>query len=501
MSKLNAFLLNSRFAEIAIVVSLLTLISLLLIPFATNGIWFDDAQYAQTWDFLHRFKMGLWSYSLDTVKGWLYGSGRIIFSFFPIYAFFYLLKDNELAVRLVDVALILSHVGLVVYLLRLVHVSWRTIGVYILILFSLFQIRPFYDPVASYAVFYKFLGLAITLSLIFLVKWRQTEKTSFLVASNITALLSLFCYEINIIYIPIALAAIWTSSNPKFFRNVLITLIPATIFLVMTYLARHHAPRLYFGTTFGSLQAVPLTYLKQLIGCLPGIYYLIQGHHSDSFSKILASFITTSLAWIVAALSLICSWLLLKFNTIAITPYRIPKGILATALAFVFLPPFLIAASAKYQAELQWGLAYLPVYYQYFGLALVLALIVEKLVTAKNARKYIFLLIPLYAFYVTLNWISNRFEAASHDLVYVEPKHSLIHEIKRGLLDVVKEGDIIETKVLPFYINSTFLYGLTGKNFALANESFPARKDAIRYQLARPYIDGKGFVWQLRLLK
>ncbi len=501
MNKRNVFQLDSRVAVLAMIFSQIVLIGLLLIPFATNGIWFDDAQYAQIWDFLNRYQIGFWSYTTDTVKGWLYGSGRIMFSFFPIYAFFYLLKDNALLVRLLDVAFILGHIATVIYLLRLVAISWRTIGLFVLILVSLFQIRPFYDPVASYAVFYKFLGILVTISLIFLVKWRQTGKTIFLASSTTVALFSWFCYEINIIYVPIAVATIWTSAHPQRLRNWLILITPTVFFLVITYVVRHQAPHLYVGATFGSLKAFPITYLKQLIGSLPGSYYLIQGHYSNNFSLLLKTFIANRLAWFVAVFSLLCTWFLLKFKIQEISTYQIPKGIMATALAFVFFPALLIASSAKYQTELQWGLAYLPVYYQYFGLALVIALLVKKLMATKNARKYMLVFTPLFAFYITLNWLSNIYEAGLHDLVYLDLKLSLIKEIKGGLLDGVKDGDSLETEFLPFYFNSTFFYGLTKKNFALANEAFPPRKEAIHYKLGRPYVDGKGFVWQLTLLE
>ncbi|MBA2652458.1 MAG: hypothetical protein H0U73_09370 [Tatlockia sp.] len=499
---MKSFWLKSRFALVLNILLLLTLIGLLLIPFATNGMWYDDAIYVQTWDLLQRFHLKLGFFSLNMVKLWLYGNSRLLLSFFPIYGFFYLFKGNTEISRLVDISFVLINIATVIYLLRLVRIPWRSIGCFVLILISLFQIRPCYDPIASYAVLFKLLAFAITISLILLVKWQQTGRTSYLAISNLIILISLFCYELNILYYPIAVVTILTAPYAKRLKNLLITILPLVLYITCVCLIRSYNTNLYPGTTFGSLRGMPITYLKQLVGSFPGSFYLMYGHNDYHFSVLIKALISSKIAWLIAALSLLCSYFIVGFQTNEKSHPEVSKGLIATALVFVVLTPFLIAFSLKYQLELMWGLPYLPVYYQYFGLALLLALSLQRLMI-KRQQLVLIVIVPLFSLYTTLNWISNKNEMAKHESFYTEPIHSLGRALDKGLLDVVRDGDILELKDLPFYINGNLFYRMAGKNLSIPSDMWviKPRKDAICYQLSGPVAGDKESVWQLILKK
>ncbi|MBA3536110.1 MAG: hypothetical protein H0T84_05800 [Tatlockia sp.] len=500
---MNSISLNKKFCLVVVGLSYLLLIALEFLPFVTNGMWFDDSLNSQIYDMIQRFHSGLGEFSINIVKLWLIKGGRVMLGFFPIYSFFYFLQGNELLIRLADVASTVIHIGMVIYLLKLVHISWRTIGLFVLLLVSIFQIRPLDDPIAAYAIFYQLLGLFITISLILLVKWRQTARSGYLLASTMVAILSLLCYELNIIYFPIAIAVICTSMQVNRLKNLIIVTIPLTLFLVFSYLLRHSVAAVYSGTTLGSLNAFPVTYLKQLTGCLPGSFYIMIGHVNNPLSQLIKDFLSNYGAWLVATLSFLCYFFLIRPDNSAESSAQVPKGVIPIAAAFVLLPPVLMALSERYQMVISWGLPYLPVYYEYFGLALLLAVFIQRYVVKLHPILLI-LIIALSSLYTTLNWISNKHEAAFLDTIFTEPKRSLTHALKEGLLDVVRDGDIVEIQDQNSYINGNLIYRLTGKNVVVPNEiiqSFESmpREDAIRYILNRQFIADRGYVWQLAI--
>src|SRR5262249_53951720 len=163
-----------------------------------NGMWFDDALNSQIWAMVNRFDSTLWNFTRRVTGQWLHYQGRILFSWPLVYGFFYWIREPWL-VRLVDMALVLVHVGSVAYLLKLMKLRARTIGLFVLILVSLFQIRDTHDPIASYAAFCQLQGIAVTVALILLVRWTLTARTSLLVASSLIAGLSFTAYELNLV--------------------------------------------------------------------------------------------------------------------------------------------------------------------------------------------------------------------------------------------------------------------------------------------------------------
>ncbi len=489
-----------RLRVVVTVLTLSMLISLLFIPYITNGMWFDDSLNSQIGVMIHRFHSGLGEFSFKIVNSWFI-SGRLMLGFFPIYAFFYLLEGNTLLIRFMDMVFVLANIAAVIYLLRLSKVSWQTIGVFVLILVSLFQIRPIHDPIASYAIFYKFLGLAITISLIFLVKWRESGQTSYLVISNLVTIISLFCYELNIIYFPIAVVTILISPHAKRLRNLLIVISLFVLSLAAIYLIRYLSP--HGSTDFGSLKAFPIVLLKQVVGCLPGSFYLIFGHVYNPFSQLILAFLENKVAWLVTTFSLLCFYLLVRSSNIDESNHQVSKGLIAVALGFVFLPACVIAVAARYQKEIAWGLPYLPVYYQYFGLALLLALLIQQLII-KRYRLVLALLMPFFAMYTTLNWISNIHTAAILDRVFKEPVHSFTQALREGLLDVVRDGDIVEINGQGGFISGNLIYQIVGKNVTVPGEMIAffkskPRKDAIHYHLHRQYDVSKANLWQLEV--
>lgn len=440
---------------------LLFLVGLLLIPYIINGLWFDDSLNSQVWAMAERFHTSLWAFSIKVVKAWF--PNRIMLSFPIIYYFFYLFHSSVRLIRIADIALLVTHFSVVVYLLRLVRISWSEIGIFLLILVSLFRIN-INDPIAAYATFAQFLGIAMTIALIFLVKWQQTSKALYLVGSSIVVALSLLCYELNIIYVPIAIAIIYTTNHSKTARNLVITLLPCALFIALTIYVRCISGGPYNGSTFGSINLIPVTYLKQLIATFPGSFFFYDRYN---ITWVISDAIHNKIVWIIAMLALACYILFLQQFKKKVS--NTSKGIIGIAAMFLFLPPILIAVSSKYQLSLGWGDAHIPVYYQYFGLAFLLMVASLKIFHWNRAIAFI-VIAPVFAIYVALNWTVNMHQVASMDLSFAEPRNSLVMALRSGLLYSVNSGDVVEIIDQPMFVNGNLIYQIVGKNVYIPNE-------------------------------
>ena len=483
-------------AETALLASI---IGALLVPYAMNGLWFDDSLNSQIWGFVNRFHSTVWEFSVRVTKAWLFGSGRILFCWQWIYGFFYAVKEPRL-IRLADVSFVLAHLGCVVYLLRQVRVPWPTIGIFLLFLVSLFQIRDTHDPIAAYATFCQGLGIAITLALILLVKWRATGSVGYLVASVSIAMCSMLCYELNAIYMPICVIAIATSTHGKRLRSLAIVLVPFALFVAADLYVKHGATHPYVGSTFGTLSAIPSTYMKQLIAMLPGSFYLLRAQPDYPVSELVGDALGSKIAWAIAVLSLVSYVLLVKRQSDSSSGAS--RGLLVTAVAFVLLPPALIAISARYQTELVWGNAHLPVYYEYFGLALLGAVASARIFRGPRAA-VLAIVAPIFAVYVASNWIVNMRQVASLD-TFAEPRNSFVSALKAGLLDSVEDGDIVAITNQPVFINGNLIYQTIGKNLSIPNEEAISywfeskpRRSANHYRLYRDPATGNA--WRLSI--
>ena len=419
---------------VIIMISVITMISIQLIPYAKNGFWFDDSLNSQIWGMVNRFHVSVWDFSLTVIRAWL-RAGRILFCWPAIYTFFYFVRD-ELAVRLIDLALLLTHVSLIIVLLRQLRLRWSTIGLFTILLFPLFQIRDTHDPLASYAGFCQSLGIALAMALILLNRWCGTGKFSALIASSVIGSLSMTWYEINVVYIPIALFAI-ASLRPRDWRvGFIVVLVPSVVYLVASAWIKHHSPSEYPGSSVGASALFLPTYFKQLLAAFPGTFYGLVGSASLHFDQLL-SYAAGNVFAVLASILWIVSFILTL--TATEEPIRSAERRVAifTGAILLLAPPSLIAMSSRYQHLITWGSAHIPVYYQYYGLAILATTSLERSFGTK-ARMALIVSAPVFAIWVGLNWSENTLQSEKLDIVFRKPRDSFVLTLKKGILDPVR---------------------------------------------------------------
>ncbi|MFT4174476.1 MAG: hypothetical protein QM639_18065 [Rhodocyclaceae bacterium] len=458
---------HTRWAALTTSVILLAS-GLVLWPYINNGLWADDAYNSQIWGMVHRFDTTLWAFTARITHNWVTQAGRLLVAWPWIYSFFYVVHDM-LAVRLVNLAFVALHIGCFVYLMRLLRVSWTACALFALILPMLFQMRGANDPVAAFATFSQVLGILLTGGLIFIAKWYASGKTLHLVAATLIVGISLLGYEINLVFFPLAVIAILAAPHPHKLRNLLVLMAPCIAFLAATAYVKSHTTTPYPGTAIGQLSAVPLTYAVQAVAALPGSYYGLFAIKGLPPEALWATTRVTPLAW-AAALAVLVAMLAIGRGARRHERGR-PDAWAAPALVATVLalgPPALIALSARYQAELDWGLAHLPVYYQQFGVALMLALVMRAGVRPTWGACALGTLVAAYA---AFNLTVNLRTAEPIDAWYKEPLMSFSQALDDGLLAEVAEGDVLEPdKGMPPYINGNLIYQRLHKRVSVSDE-------------------------------
>lgn len=483
------------------IILLTVLLLFLLIPYTKNGFWFDDTLNSQVWGLLHRFNTTLPDFSMKITMSWLQGSGRLLLGWINTYSFFYIFTDVRL-LRITDILFVFAHVATFVILLRTLQASTNFIAIFLATLFGLFQIRDYHDPIGAYSTFYQTLGIQLTLGLIFLIKWKKTLLNKYLCYSSIIIFWSLLYYEINLIYYPIAFTIIATSPQETRTRlkSLIIIFVPLIVFLGIELYIKHIAKTSYAGSSFGALNKILPTYSKQLLSTLPGSYYFIRGIKeydiANVFHNVLHSPIALSIIFL-AGFSFYSFWKMAEKESCK----AIRTEAYLCAGALLLFPPCLVALSARYQDELQWGLGYLPVYYQYFGLALLSTAATIWLVKWSKG-KAIFLLVPVASIYMSANWIINIHVSKELDNAFYEPRRSLELALHDGLFNNVKDGDIVEINGSPIFINGNLIYQTIGKRVVIPNEIAIAgfytstpRKNPNRFTLERiPELKNRWFL-------
>jgi hypothetical protein len=116
------------------------------------------------------------------------------------------------------------------------------------------------------------------------------------------------------------------------------------------------------------------------------------------------------------------------------------------------------------------------------------------------------LLGPIFAIYLASNWVVNMHLVQCLDARYDEPRNSLVSALKAGLLDPVRDGDVVEIVDQPIFINGNLIYQTIRKNVSIPNEAAitpwfesKPRQDANRYRLRRDC--GSDNAWRLDAIK
>lgn len=399
---------------------------------------------------------------------WLSGQGRFFPLAFYIYPLFYLINGNILLYKILMLAMILGNIALFSILVRRISRS-DALGIMAVFIPTLaFQYMEFHDPLLSFAGLLQVDMFLTTGALIFFTRYLERSRRADLWVSLALYASALLTYEIVIpfflLFIPLA---IWYPAR-RSVRDALLKVVPFAVAALLA-VAAAVGFRLAFhvGVVAGpeanayQLSLKPLlvagAFTKQLLGAIPLNYYShyviptarAAGVHAMTPIEYLSKFPLTSLIVGLGYLGLTIAVCRLAVSE----PRRSASGRNALiALACVggglfVLPGALIALSSKWQGDgLAWGVAYLPVYISYFGMATLTSLgvyVVIRRVPANWTRTLAIAAIALILASIgVVNFQTNRITVDAMGYMRYS-REFMENAVDRGTLRMVPRGGLL----------------------------------------------------------
>jgi len=424
--------------------------------------------------------MTITSYTYEAIVGWM-KNGR----FFPIaVAYLYYVFDWFDSIysykMLMLVVTVTSNLlfSLFIYLFsKNKHISLLVL----LITPILFQYRFYHDPILSFHGLMPLLFSFFIVSLIFLLKHLENGNKLHLTASFLFFSACLLTYEISytflLIYMLIVSSQISIKTHIKRYFMVLSPYFFVLVLFTVFTLYLRDLTSMDGGPYSLSWDVVAIlkTYYFQTISVLPTTYYINFGHkvhmHDIEIMHITLSLLLFFYIYISA----------LRLKGFESQEY---KSLIVLAVLIMLLPGLLISLSIKFQGTLgemnkvQFGLAYIPIYIQTFGLSLLLSVLINK---ASSVKRNLFVLAGL-ALILTIHMVSNKQVIDKVNSPYKNNREVLTLFLSGDFKDRLHSGDVI--KIIgesPFH-SKDFVSMVTGKNIKVAVDDGDSYNYRIQYE-------------------
>ena len=280
-------------------------------------------------------------------------------------------------------ALVLTDLALHYYLLRLWRLEKSLASLGTLFLALLFQLRCFYDPILQFAGMLPILVAQILVAMVCFERYLGSRRLAWLSASLVAFATSLITYEIAFMVTPVFI--VMACARRRDWRRGILDC-QSHGWLAIAIVAFTLGIRYHFGwRTDGAysprfdLAAICRTTALQASAAMPLSYALLSIHRVDIIweRRLVGSWQNWAIFFAAGALS----WAYLRQFAgrtglaalpASITSRKPSLGMLALVGGAIWiLPGVPIALSPKYQEAVGLGLGYLPVFLQYFGVALL----------------------------------------------------------------------------------------------------------------------------------
>lgn len=416
----------------------------ILLQTGFNG---DDAYNAQIAGRMIDESYSLPETLLAQTTGWFLDSKRIVGGYFFVYPIFYYFHDFE-SIKFITISFVLLSILLFYKFFSMTSGNKHLIFLATFITLVSMQLRNWHDPILIFpSHILPYLVVLSFFSLIAFYRFLQTEKTIFLVLSLLLYAWSIFTYEVNIVLIPIYFFLCLSFKNnfkyaiKKTMGHFLILCLYFSLFIFAILIFPQDAKNAY--ATFASFDILLFfkAFLIQLSAAIPGSYYYVNRMHID-------------LDFYYYDFIIFCiSFAALQFNFLKINNYFIDRNktffLVITGLILLVFPAIISAISSHQKEIIAVGLGYgyITVYYQYFGLAILLSLCILSLSNSikKILLKKIFFttLSLLLSIILIFNSSANRSVALQTNISHKYPQELQFAAISQGLMSNVEEDDFL----------------------------------------------------------
>jgi hypothetical protein len=418
-----------------------------------SGYLLDDVYNSQITGALIHLKMTVWERTVAEVEGWIKGAGRL----YPLSAWTYTLFHWVHSVVAFK-AIALAAVGFSVLLFSLLVLSLtESLPLAVLsVLFgtSLLQYRDWFDPILAFCFLLPVVSSLLFTSWWLWAKYLNTKSLTAMIGSVFFLLLALLTYELSY---PMGLGHFLISwATLKRFRFALRAVLPVflvTGFIVVLAFALRSPLNPYFKNAYlGSNLSLHFpqnwaAFKVQMAAPLPWVYSLKVGDlpwrnflgWEDAFSLGLASgLVAASLARLNRSLTTS-----LKLVTLGAALWTLPAALIA------------LSGHRENIANGGFGIGYLPVYLQYFGVGLVLLSLFALLAppswgvnpSATNRSKFFqvhrvfFAALGslLFAGVASFHLGQNRLVVSKTNATFLYPRRVTEAALKAGLMEKIED--------------------------------------------------------------
>lgn len=359
---------------------ILLLIFICLQPVLSGGFAWDDAFFSVEAQVMRvtgePIFARVWKEIVDYVR-----IGRINpFATFHFLEFYFI--PDAFAYQLMLVLLTLLDGFLFYRFLRLWKMDAGIAAGALLVVPLCFQLRLYHDPLNSYYGLMQVMFCELMLALIFFIRFLREKKRKYLILSLIPFVMGLMTYEMFFPLTALFLIPALVHEKKPFpaLRKVLPYILIAVLLFGLSMLLRMNITEetAYNGTTFSlDIGKILQTFSHQVGAAFP-LRYRTAGYDTAMFGHYIPwySIFNTSAGVFLRSIQwqdlLACFVFILVVFSIRRESLRFSGAAAVFAFLLWLLPGLVISLSWKYQEELCPGLAYIPVYFSYFGMALLL---------------------------------------------------------------------------------------------------------------------------------
>jgi hypothetical protein len=434
---------------------LLAITALSLRMLVPSGYYWDDALNSTQYLFERQDGIPLIQNLLSFMGKYL-ALGRI--NVLSAYYYFLFYIPSVAAYKALIIALVLA-CQLVVRVVLTYMTGSLSLGQFTMLLIPLLiQLRAYQDPVSGFYGLMQVLLITILLMAYFFTRYLRGGQKRNLIFSLAAYMVGCMIYEVVFPFGLLIPLLCWAEgiSLKQTIKEILPFLLICLVLLGVVLILRLNLPtaEVYEGVRFKwKLSAILRTYGIQLLAALPLSYYtftdqltameqitLADGFFRQSSDEILRGNDTADylLVWLLvfSAVLIFQRWYTESGNG---NGNRALRPALALGLCLFLLPAVTIALSTRYQGQLVPGLGYLPVYISLFGVAIVLALLVNFLLRRRNAFLQGFLL-ALIAVVFLVTTQHNRLVTHWMDRVFYYPRQTGEQALESGLFDFLPDN-------------------------------------------------------------
>ena len=446
---LAAFLRRYRVEGIIL---LLTAASLAML--IHSGYFWDDAINSTRYLAEKKDNIPLMSHVLSFIRTYLH-LGRINLLSAYYYFFFYI--ENVSVYKGLIILMILANQLIFRKVLLEFGFSLGEARLGMLLLPILLQTRVYQDPVSGFYGLMQMVTAEMLLCAFFLSRWTRDGRTRNLVLSVLFFTMGLMTYEVCFPFIAMVFLLLWV--RRKSFRQALRDVLPFIAVVLLTLAGVYWARATFVTKTYAGVRfsldpqrilqaawrqtaaAFPLSYYSAgYLAPVQGNVYLAAEFMNYDFLSFLKALHLSDLVILAAAF-----WCIAQAA-------RFPKGDRSASLmewlvlgfSFALLPVVTVALSDRYQGQLVPGLGYLPVYMEYYGIAVLILCLVHALsARSGQSRGFRSLGLSFFTLVLLLNLQNNRAVTDIMNRTFYYPRNAGEAALHGGILDFMPEDAML----------------------------------------------------------